>query len=217
MWASVKGFLGRNKYRLTTSLVVVGSVYYYYRDSIKQAFALYRLVQEMGQVENGDTNCVPTAGFLETLTTADETSSKQFPQIRSHLAELYGAEMDRIQTDLRAGRTDSRESEFRKLFTLCFSRLCTALISVHALLLLARVEVCLISVDSRRSSAVGGADHRELLGSLRVGRASSAKIDQMVRAVLAQELGRVGPTTSVRLGEMDRLLGEVVRRVISQL
>ena len=212
-------FVYRNKYRLIGSGVVVAGVWHYYKDAIKNAFALYKLVQQMSGEEPVLSVPPLSEGYLKTVATADETSQKHFQSIRMHLSELYGPGLDRVQSALKSGADTNRDLLFRELFELCFCRLICIFFVVHSLLLVARVEVCLIARDSADEDA--RQDHRELLSSLRVvgSRDSMSVLSSLVSKLVSEEFlaASIGPATLLKLDRINASIDRIVTNLANNV
>jgi hypothetical protein len=232
-------FLNRNKYRIVGTAAVAGGVWFYYGDTIKQALELYRAIQQVQNVSETDaSNLLPDetpkhpmdSSYRQTVSTGDETSQKQFQTIRLHLAELYSHEMEQIQNELKAGARPGtaspsqagREELFKRLHALSYSRLLTALFQAHTLLLLARVEVCLIGRANRRNlDDDAKADHRELLSALRhvTSSESLSKVDKISRQIVESNLNsdNIIPTNIVKMNKLEPTLNRICDQMISNL
>lgn len=240
-----RAFLSRNKYKLIGTAALAGGVWYYYGDTLKQAIEMYQVIQQVQNSESPAEEGVSGSGastpqrpvdtsFRHTVNTGDETSQKQFQAIRIHLAELYAAEMEQIQADLKAPRiasstgsdtpptTPTREQLFRQLHMLCYSRLVTAFTIVHLLLLLSRVEVCLIGRANRTMvSEEAKADHRELLSGLRsvTSRDTLLKIDGISRKIVERVFtaSEFGPTNVLKPDRIEPIINQVCEETITGL
>jgi hypothetical protein len=215
---------------LITTGVVVGGVYYYYRDTIRQAIELYRLVQTVRQDEEEPSQIAidEVKGELEesysqTVITGDETALKQVSTIRSHVYDLYVEEMQQIQNQVKFSH--EKEILFAKLHLLTFSRLVTCLISFHILLLLARIKVCLIGRSNRLSHPESNderrQDHRELLSGLRIlsSKDTVARIDRISRQVFqdGRWCSSISPVTVVKFNQILEILDQLVTDILAEL
>jgi hypothetical protein len=219
----VAAFVNRNKGKLVAGAVLVGGVWYYYRDTIKQAFEMYQLIQEMSA---NSENIVPTnssedsEAYRQTVATGDETSQKNFNSIRLHRADMYSDELDRIQANLRSAVSNESEraSLFAELSVLTFSRLLLSLYVVIILLLLSRIQVCLIGKANRvEVSEDTKADHRELLSALRhvTSRDGMMMIDSMIRRIAREKL--VSPTKIMNRNELSQLFMTISEDILDNL
>ena len=227
----LKAFVGRNKFRLAGAAALAGGVWYYYGNTIKQGLEIYRLVQQAQQQGDDEepVSSSPSAAhdpsYRQTVSTGDETSQKQFQSIRIHLAELYSGEMESIQAELKLAApssASSREQLFAQLHLLCYSRLVTALFLVHTLLLLARVEVCLVGRANKRIvDDETKADHRELLSALRsvTSRDTVGKIDAVARRLVEAGFAEVnlGPTSIVQADRIEPFLRAICDGMVAEL
>ena len=223
-----KAFADRNKYRILTLGAVAGGVWYYYGDTLKQAWQVYQLMQSL-QADSEDNSSPPEEpdqAYVQTVLTGDETSQKQFQTIRTHRTQLYADEIEWLQQELRKPPeegTSKREQLFDRLCLVCFCRLVTSLIVVYALMTVARVEVCLIGRANRRQidDEDAKADHRELLSGLRSITAAESveKVDAVSRSVVKEVFARneISATSAVKQNKLEETLGSVVERALTEL
>jgi hypothetical protein len=210
----ITSFIDRNKYRLVGSAVVVGGVWYYYRDTIQQAWTMYKLLQEV-QEEEAPLKADRNDAYMQTIATGDETSEKHLQQIRLVRADLYGSDLERVQSNLKQNISSNREELFSELNSLCFSRLLLSILSVSFLLLLARIDVCLIGRANRRQvSEEDKADHRELLAALRT--VSSKDTLQSIDVTIRKNFD-LSPTKVVSSESLRETLFEIVEKCVSDL
>jgi hypothetical protein len=219
-----KSFLSRNKGKLIGSAVLVGGVWYYYRDTISQAWQMYQLIQQVNSasVEDADVH-EDDAAFTQTVLTGDETSQKYFQQIRVQRADLYAEEMDRIQLSLKSksGDQSERERAFAEFNFLVFSRFILSLVVVDLLLLLGRVQVCLIGKANKHPvTEETKIDHRELLSALRnlSQKDSMAELDSVVRECVRTVFykQRISPASVVSRDSLVEILSEIASLVIEK-
>jgi hypothetical protein len=158
---------------------------------------------------------------------------KQFSVIRSHILDLYGQEISRIQSELKSTDQDQakRELFFSQLHSLTYSRLVTALVASNILLLLARVEVCLIGRANRISATrpedgtelseeERRGDHRELLSALRLlsSRETTARIDRVCRKLFSDgRWSEISPTAVIKSSKIESVLTSTVSEILSEL
>ena len=218
MWSRVTGVLNRHKGKLISGAVLAGGVWYYYRDTIKQAWEMYQLLQEMSNatIDSGDQE--ENEPYRQTVLTGDETSQKNFNQIRIHRADLYADDLENVQSQLRSSSTGERESTFTDLCALTFSRLYLSIVISYCLLLLARIEVCLIGKANRQQVSEGiKADHRELLGGLRfvTSKETMSAVDSVIRRIVKDRL--FSPTTIVTREQLAARLGEIALEIVAHL
>jgi molybdenum-dependent DNA-binding transcriptional regulator ModE len=162
----------RNKWKIGVLAAAGGAVCYYYGSAIRQAWTIYKLMNEMSEKEGlvderrGSAGGKNNSVFERTITTSDETAVKLFPAIKTQINELYDNKLARVQSELRRATisVSDREDLFAKFHVLIFSRLVASIVLTRICLLLSRVEVCVIS----QGGAELAADHRELLSSLRM-------------------------------------------------
>ena len=215
----------RHKGKIIGSAALAGAAWYWYGDTIKQAWTMYKLIQEMqaGQVEEGSSSESQASdeSFIQTVSTGDEMSVKNFVSIRTARAELYGDALEKAQQGLRDTKTspDEKSAMFEKLNGLCYCRLALSIISVYLVLLLGRIEVCLIGRANRRAnrqiSDDEKAEHRELLGALRLASSKDllARIDETVR----KNIPALSPTRLVSPNSLVEELEEVIDAILSDL
>ena len=237
----VSDFANRNKYRLVVGGVIAGGVWYYYGQTIRDGYELYKLMQEVQQSSSA-TTCSDSSSpkeesqtpeqvaFNQTVMTSDETCQKQLHAIRIQVADLYDRELASIQLELRKppsveeegqGRSN-RERLFMQLNEVMFSRLITSVITCTYLLVLSRIEVCLIGRANRRPvDEEAKADHKQLLCSLRHLSSSQvmSEIDLKVRECVQLKFKQANllPTSSVTLDIALAHLEEITHDVLNGL
>ena len=234
-WISrVSGFANRNKYRILIGSALVGGVWYYYGQTIRDGYELYKLMQELNSSQEPDSdsdsskstikkekNCASEIAFSQTIATSDETCQKQFHAVRVQLGYLYSQDLERIQSELRSSNEiNAKEKLFTKFNQQVFSRLLTCIVSSVLLLLLARVKVCLIGRANRQPvEEEAKADHRELLSNLRHATSQEvlSRIDEISRNVVFEKFTLL-PTYSVnRLDLFTVTVQDVANEIISAL
>jgi hypothetical protein len=148
-------------------------------------------------------------------------SVKNFTFIRAARTELYGESMDRVQQGLRDTKTspDEKSDMFEKLNVLCYCRLLLSIISVYLVLLLGRIEVCLIGRANRRANGQISddekAEHRELLGTLRL--ASSKDLLTRINETVEKNIPSLSPTRMVSPDSLGEELEVVIDAIITDL
>ncbi len=221
-------FFKRNKYRLGLLGAAGGAAWYYYGPAIRNAFALYKLMNEMGAKESHEKNDESDQDlrFKKTTRTSDETATDLFGPIRDHLEDTYASELIRVQSELRTTESGpNREKLFSQLLMLYFSRLVTAITVNRYALLLARVEVGLIGKVHRKGSVAEDlrADHRDLLSAFRCVVASSVfvkSVDAICRDVVGEVFRAKGVSPTSKYNKkkgMNDVLEGVVEKVVGKL
>ena len=227
----VKDLLVRNKYKLVGTGVAAGAVWYYYGDTLKQAWQMYQLMQslqaEAGPAHTHETSSEEDVSYRQTVQTGDETSQKHFQSIRAHRTQLYSDEIDWLQQELRKSPANDeekskREQLFDRLCLMCFSRLVTSVALTYVLLLVARIEVCLIGrANHAEVDDDAKADHRELLSGLRsvVSNDVVERIDSISRRVVKEvfTIHGIAATTSLKQAKLDEVMNAISEHVVEEM
>jgi hypothetical protein len=159
--------------------------------------------------------------------TGDETSQKHFQSIRAHRTQLYSDEIDWLQQELRKSPANDeekskREQLFDRLCLMYFSRLVTSVALTYVLLLVARIEVCLIGrANHAEVDDDAKADHRELLSGLRsvVSNDVVERIDSISRRVVKEvfTIHGIAATTSLKQAKLDEVMNAISEHVVEAM